>query len=86
MVAGGYPEGYEKGNVITGVPVSTDETIIFHAGTKEIKNDITTDGGRVLSVVSKGFDHKQAISKSYKTVSKINFKDKNYRKDIGFDL
>jgi phosphoribosylamine--glycine ligase len=86
MVAGGYPEGYEKGNVITGVPESTDETIIFHAGTKEIKNDITTDGGRVLSVVSKGFDHKQAISKSYKTVSKINFKDKNYRKDIGFDL
>ena len=86
MVAGGYPEGYEKGNVITGVPENTEETIIFHAGTKEMKNDITTNGGRVLSVVSKGIDHKQALSKSYKTVSKINFKDKNYRKDIGFDL
>ena len=86
MVAGGYPEGYQKGNVITGVPENTDETIIFHAGTKEMKNDITTNGGRVLSVVSKGIDHKQALSKSYKTVSKINFKDKNYRKDIGFDL
>ena len=86
MVAGGYPEGYEKGNVITGVPENTDETIIFHAGTKEMKNNITTNGGRVLSVVSKGLDHKQALSKSYKTVSKINFKDKNYRKDIGFDL
>ena len=86
MVAGGYPEGYEKGNVITGVPENTDKTIIFHAGTKEMKNDITTNGGRVLSVVSKGLDHKQALSKSYKTVSKINFKDKNYRKDIGFDL
>ena len=86
MVAGGYPEGYEKGNVITGVPENTDETIIFHAGTKEMKNDITTNGGRVLSVVSKGLDHKQALSKSYKIVSKINFKDKNYRKDIGFDL
>ena len=86
MVAGGYPEGYEKGNVITGVPENTDETIIFHAGTKEMKNDITTNGGRVLSVVSKGLDHKQALSKSYKTVSKINFKDKNYRKDLGFDL
>ena len=86
MVAGGYPEGYEKGNVITGVPENTEETIIFHAGTKEMKNDITTNGGRVLSVVSKGLDHKQALSKSYKTVSKINFKDKHYRKDIGFDL
>ena len=51
-----------------------------------MKNESLTNGGRVLSVVSKGIDHKQALSKSYEIVSKINFKDKNYRKDIGFDL
>ena len=28
----------------------------------------------------------EALSKSYKIVDKINYKDKNYRKDIGFDL
>jgi len=86
MVAGGYPEVYEKGNPITGIPENTDETIIFHAGTKNVNNETVTNGGRVLSVVSKGMDYKQAVSESYKTVDKINYKDKNYRKDIGFDL
>jgi phosphoribosylamine--glycine ligase len=86
MVAGGYPEVYEKGNIITKIPENTDETIIFHAGTKDVNNDTVTNGGRVLSVVSKGMDYKQAVSESYKTVEKINYKDKNYRKDIGFDL
>ena len=86
MVAGGYPEDYEKGNTITGIPENTDKTIIFHAGTKDVNNDTVTNGGRVLSVVSKGVDYKQAVSESYKIVEKINYKDKNYRKDIGFDL
>ncbi|MDA8587591.1 phosphoribosylamine--glycine ligase [Flavobacteriaceae bacterium] len=86
MVAGGYPEIYEKGNIITGIPENSDKTLIFHAGTKVVNKDTITSGGRVLSVVSKGTDHKQALSKSYEIVDKINYKDRNYRKDIGFDL
>jgi len=86
MVAGGYPESYEKGNPITGIPKDNETSKIFHAGTKEIDNKLFTNGGRVLSVVSKGSDFKQALSKSYEIAEKIEFKDKNYRKDIGFDL
>ena len=86
MVAGGYPENYEKGNLITGIPEDTNSTIIFHAGTRHVNNDILTNGGRVLSIVSKGQDHNEAVSKSYKVIEKINYKNKNYRKDIGFDL
>ena len=86
MVAGGYPESYEKGNSITGIPKDNEALKIFHAGTKEIDNKLFTNGGRVLSVVSKGSDFKQALSKSYEIARKINFKDKNYREDIGFDL
>ena len=86
MVAGGYPESYEKGNSITGIPKDNETSKIFHAGTKKIDNKLFTNGGRVLSVVSKGSDFKQALSKSYEIAEKINFKDKNYRKDIGFDL
>ena len=86
MVAGGYPESYEKGNSIIGIPKDSETSIIFHAGTKEIDNKLFTNGGRVLSVVSKGADFKQALSKSYEIAEKIDFKDKNYRKDIGFDL
>ena len=51
-----------------------------------VNNDVLTNGGRVLSIVSKGQDHNEAISKSYKVVEKVNYKDKNYRRDIGFDL
>ena len=86
MVAGGYPESYEKGNAITGIPKDNEISKTFHAGTKEIDNMLFTNGGRVLSVVSKGSDFKQALSKSYEIARKIDFKDKNYRKDIGFDL
>ena len=86
MVAGGYPESYEKGNPITGIPKDNETLKIFHAGTKEVDNKFFTNGGRVLSVVSKGSDFKQALSKSYEIAEKIDFKDKNYRKDIGFDL
>lgn len=86
MVAGGYPEAYEKGNVITGIPENSEETIIFQAGTKTMNTNVVTNGGRVLSVVSKGTDYKQAVSKSYEIATKINYKNKNYRKDIGFDL
>ena len=86
MVAGGYPENYEKGNIITGIPEDTNSTIIFHAGTRHVNNDILTNGGRVLSIVSKGQGHNEAVSKSYKVIEKINYKNKNYRKDIGFDL
>lgn len=86
MVAGGYPEAYEKGNVITGIPENSEETIIFQAGTKSVNTNVVTNGGRVLSVVSKGTDYKQAVSKSYEIATKINYKNKNYRKDIGFDL
>ena len=86
MVAGGYPESYEKGNPITGIPKDNETSKIFHAGTKEVDNNFFTNGGRVLSVVSKGSDFKQALSKSYEIAEKIDFKDKNYRKDIGFDL
>jgi phosphoribosylamine--glycine ligase len=86
MVAGGYPESYEKGNPITGIPKDNETSKIFHAGTKEIDNKLFTNGGRVLSVVSKGSDFKQALSKSYEIAEKIDFKDKSYRKDIGFDL
>ena len=85
MVAGGYPESYKKGNVIKGLGPQ-EESIIFHAGTKQDGKSILTNGGRVLSVVSKSNDFKSALKKSYKTIESIEFDRKYYRKDLGFDL
>ena len=84
-VAGGYPEAYNKGDEITGIE-TVEDSIVFQAGTT-VKNDkIVTNGGRVIAVTSFGNNFKEALKTSYKSVEKINFKGKYYRKDLGFDL
>ena len=84
-VSGGYPEAYKKGKKIEGLP-STFSSTVFHAGTKLHKDEILTNGGRVLAVTSLGENHKNALVKSYKTLEEISFQGMYYRKDIGFDL
>ncbi len=84
-VSGGYPEAYEKGKKINGVDLVT-ESIAFHAGTTLHKEDVLTNGGRVLAVSSYGKNKKEALEKSYASLSKISFENMYYRKDIGFDL
>ena len=85
LASGGYPEKYEKGKVISGIE-SVEGSVIFHAGTLRKNDDVYTNGGRVLSVVSTAPNLKEALKKSYKTISKIQFQGKTFRKDIGFDL
>ena len=51
LASGGYPEKYEKGKLITGLD-NVSESTIFHAGTIKKDNNIYTNGGRVLSIVS----------------------------------
>ena len=85
LASGGYPEDYKKGYEISGLNEVKD-SIIFHAGTTLKNNNIVTNGGRVLSVVSSGKTMKEALEKSYNNIGKINFEGKTFRKDIGFDL
>jgi len=85
MVAGGYPEAYEKGTPITG-ELSTADSLTFHAGTRLVDGQLVTSGGRVLAITSFGDEMEQALEKSYTTIEGISFKAANYRKDIGFDL
>jgi len=84
MAAGGYPENYEKGKVISGLDEISAQ--VFHAGTKSIDNRILTDGGRVLAVIGKGKNLIEAIQNSYNSVQKINWENSYHRKDIGQDL
>ena len=84
-VSGGYPEAYQKGKIINGLPSSSNSTV-FHAGTTNKDDEILTNGGRVIAVTSLADDHKKALTKSYKLLEEISFEGMYYRKDIGFDL
>ena len=86
MVSGGYPEKYEKGKEIVGIPKETKETIVFQAGTKMLKGKTVTNGGRVLSVTSIAENFKEALKKSYSKIGGISYEKKYFRKDLGFDL
>ncbi len=85
MVAGGYPEAYEKGKEMTGFDQVKDG-MAFHAGTKIQDGKVVTNGGRVIALSSYGNDFKEALAKSYKNTEVIHYEDKYFRKDIGFDL
>ncbi len=85
LVSGGYPESYEKGKTIT-FPPSTDETIVFQAGTKKTEKGLVTNGGRVMALTSFGKDKNEAVRKSLDLAKNIRFEKKYFRTDIGFDL
>ncbi|MDY5305897.1 phosphoribosylamine--glycine ligase [Fusobacterium gastrosuis] len=85
LAAGGYPVKYEKGNIISGLEKfeNNRDAKVFFAGVKESGNNFTTNGGRVLNVVSVQDSAEKAREVAYKELEKIQFKDKYFRKDIG---
>ncbi|WMT82351.1 phosphoribosylamine--glycine ligase [Terrisporobacter mayombei] len=82
LTSGGYPEAYEKGKVITGLENLDSDIVVFHSGTKFDKENIVTNGGRVIGITAKGSSVKEASDKVYENIKKINFEGMHYRKDI----
>lgn len=85
LVAGGYPEQYEKGKEMTGFE-NLENVLAFHAGTTLKNNTILTSGGRVLAVTALGANIKEALEKSNHAANQIQFEGKYFRKDIGFEF
>ena len=85
LASDGYPNQYEKGKKITNIS-DEDESIIFHAGTKLIDDNIISNGGRVLACTGFGSNLSEALNNSYKKANEIEWEDKYFRKDIGKDL
>ena len=85
LAAGGYPNSYPKGDIISGLPdQESGDQKVFHAGTKMIDGAVTTNGGRVLCAVGLGDSVTSAQQRAYQLVEQISWDKVYYRTDIGY--
>jgi phosphoribosylamine--glycine ligase len=85
LAAGGYPNSYDKGAVISGLDAdASDDLKVFHAGTRSDDGNIVTNGGRVLCAVALGDNIADAQAKAYGLVDRISWDNVYVRRDIGY--
>jgi phosphoribosylamine--glycine ligase len=85
MAAGGYPDGYRKGDAIDGLEAAARlPGKVFHAGTRLEASRVVTAGGRVLCAVGLGSTVGAAQREAYALVDAIHWDLVQYRRDIGY--
>jgi phosphoribosylamine--glycine ligase len=86
MAAKGYPGGYEKGTVISGLNDLPEDSfnMVFHAGTAQKGGRIVATGGRVLNVTARGASLQEARDRAYAMVDGIDWPEGFCRRDIGW--
>lgn len=84
MAADGYPDGYSKGHVISGLDDVAPDTKVFHAGTVQDGDHVITSGGRVLCVTAMGDSVAEAQRAAYDRAGKISWTGSWSRSDIGY--
>lgn len=95
-VSGGYPEEYKKGIPIKFGYLENPQAIkhldeqggvmVFHAGTRELNNEIVTNGGRVLAVSAMAGTLAETIELSKEILDQIHYEGMYYRTDIGYEF
>ena len=63
---------------------TNEDVKVIQAGTKVVNEKIGTAGGRVFCATALGNELKEAQSKDYNLVQKVDFEGAFCRKDIGF--
>jgi phosphoribosylamine--glycine ligase len=86
MCAKGYPGEYEKGTPIGSLEAAASEegVEIFHAGTALKDGQLVASGGRVLNVTALGKDVREARTRAYSAISRIDWPQGFSRRDIGW--
>ncbi len=85
MAAGGYPDTYRKGDVISGIDKAESKgSKVFHAGTASHGDEVVTAGGRVLCVTALGDTVAAAQTAAYDALKEISWNDAYYRTDIAY--
>ena len=83
----GYPDTYQNNIKLDLEKLNLKKNqFIFHAGTKIIDNTIVSNGGRVLSIVTRSDDFKSARESSLELLKEFNWDNGFYRRDIGYKV
>jgi phosphoribosylamine---glycine ligase len=85
MASGGYPGTYQQGIPLSGLPpvtISSDTSVVFHAGTAQRGHEIVTAGGRVLGILGRGRTLLEAQGEAYRVAKTISFEGCHFRTDI----
>jgi len=84
----GYPDKYSNNIIIKNIETINlkDGEFIYHAGTKNSRNKIYSNGGRVLNFVVLSDSFKLSRIKAIQLIKKLNWTNGFYRKDIGFKV
>ena len=84
----GYPDKYKNNipiNNLNKIDLKNNE-FIYHAGTKTMKNEVYSNGGRVLNFVVLSNNFKKSKDKAIQLIKKLDWHNGYYRKDIGFKV
>ena len=86
LCSNGYPDKYKNNILIENIEKINLEKneFVYHAGTKNIKNKVYSNGGRVLNFVILSDSFKFSREKIIKLIKDLNWSNGFYRKDIGF--
>jgi phosphoribosylamine---glycine ligase len=82
LAAEGYPDAYKKNLPLSLKAPESNETIVFHAGTKLEDEKLLSNGGRILGITSLGETLSESVSKCYKYLENNPNPNTFYRKDI----
>ncbi len=86
LASEGYPGGYETGLDVSRVPPNTEDSVVFHAGTRVHEGKTITSGGRVLTATARGDDISDARRRAYQLADEIEFANSYYRTDIAASI
>ena len=84
----GYPDKYTNNipiNNLNKIDLKNNE-FIYHAGTKTMKNEVYSNGGRVLNFVVLSNNFKNSKDKAIQLIKKLDWHNGYYRRDIGFKV
>jgi phosphoribosylamine--glycine ligase len=83
LASEGYPEAPVTGRELTGVDAALPPGVtIAHAATARVGDRLLATGGRVLGVVAKAADFREARGAAYRVLDGIRLEGGHYRHDI----